>query len=49
MVHAMSWHVISRKQENTMTRKTEKREAQASKINITLKLDKVLVRKVRVS
>jgi hypothetical protein len=48
MVHATPWHVISRKQENTMTRKTEKREAQASKINITLKLDKVLVRKVGV-
>jgi hypothetical protein len=31
-----------------MPPKTEKREAQATKINITLKLDKGLVRKMRV-
>jgi predicted transcriptional regulator len=41
-------HVTSRKQENSMATKAEKREAQATKINITLKLDKDLVRKIRV-
>jgi predicted transcriptional regulator len=41
-------HVTSRKQENSMAPKAEKREAQATKINITLKLDKDLVRKIRV-
>jgi hypothetical protein len=43
----MVLHVISCKQENDMPPKTEKREAQGTKINITLKLDKGLVRKIR--
>jgi predicted transcriptional regulator len=41
-------HVSSCRQENNVPPKTEKREAQPVKINITLKLDKDLVRKIRV-